>query len=406
MDFSLQVANSTPIAVQAVDRQISVTESGSLQGLTISLPPLVELKGAVQPVSGESVAGELEIATLGADQVPTPPEGVQVLTDFFKVTPVRGNNGNITISFPKLNVPEDRYSFKMVLYVYTKIISNGTGGHQYVWNPTQYKLETLDDGTVTMKTHGLGDACFIGLPQFKDTSNDQTSRSDATNQAVGDVTVNCRTKIYLNVIPVFPYVLPVPWPSHQVCTVEGDSDFELLVKNFNDNNWTPETSIEELVSWVYQAPDGFDDLDLSYDSKLEAQIHEIDSLGYVTTADDENYGVLHLSDSNNNKNLMQATSVHEYFHQAQNRTKVAGLTNILGLPDTLWLTEGTAQWFEDYLFDDIDSYIFTERNPLYVIMDVGFNSPHPENAFGTNKKVPTPDLPCGSLLRVSAVAFF
>ncbi len=82
---------------------------------------------------------------------------------------------------------------------------------------------------------------------------------------------------------------------------------------------------------------------------------------------------------------MQATSVHEYFHQAQNRTKVAGLTNILGLPDTLWLTEGTAQWFEDYLFDDIDSYIFTERNPLYVIMDVGFNSPHPENAFGTNK---------------------
>ena len=60
---------------------------------------------------------------------------------------------------------------------------------------------------------------------------------------------------------------------------------------------------------------------------------------------------LHLNDDNSiSVILMKNTSVHEYFHHAQGhaRTRVGTGTLLIDLGAAKkWMTEGSAQWFED-----------------------------------------------------------
>jgi len=56
--------------------------------------------------------------------------------------------------------------------------------------------------------------------------------------------------------------------------------------------------------------------------------------------------------------MAQTTLAHEFFHHAQDRTRVDGRVNLIDRPqrESNWLIEGTAVWFEDELYDALDSY--------------------------------------------------
>lgn len=94
------------------------------------------------------------------------------------------------------------------------------------------------------------------------------------------------------------------------------------------------------------------------------------ALGFVHGA--ERRRILHLTDRNVAKNTMQSTAAHEFFHHAQSRTRIAGKSSLIdqGM-QAWWLTEGTARWFEDEVFDELDTYKATEWQPMARILGAG-----------------------------------
>ncbi|HSB63341.1 MAG TPA: hypothetical protein VLJ18_04205, partial [Thermoanaerobaculia bacterium] len=96
------------------------------------------------------------------------------------------------------------------------------------------------------------------------------------------------------------------------------------------------------------------------------------ALGFVTTRDLEDRRVLHITNAPEPKNAIQGTAVHEYFHHAQSRTKEAGKTNLIDTAHAAdWVIEGLARWFEDDLFDSLDTYTLKEDQPLPRVLETG-----------------------------------
>jgi hypothetical protein len=138
-----------------------------------------------------------------------------------------------------------------------------------------------------------------------------------------------------------------------------------------------DTTVEELADWLFEAQKGIQKLGMKRDSDLIVKVEKFTkedeySAGYVSAEDQSK--ILHLSTEETDKVFMKNASVHEYFHHAQTRTQSSfegGLSDGNAYPTSLWLVEGSASWFEDYLFDDDNSYLTGESLGLSRILEKG-----------------------------------
>ncbi|MCP3869476.1 MAG: hypothetical protein GY703_15505 [Gammaproteobacteria bacterium] len=98
ISFSVYVSQGTPMATEVDGNSVQVSESGSLQGLSLALASETYRLGP----SGDDAAlaaQDVQIFRLAPDQLPALPPGVTRLTDAFRVTPLVGSDP-ITIAYP------------------------------------------------------------------------------------------------------------------------------------------------------------------------------------------------------------------------------------------------------------------------------------------------------------------
>jgi len=179
----------------------------------------------------------------------------------------------------------------------------------------------------------------------------------------------------------------IPLDEH-LCTTSADPDVKITLRGFGTGTrWQGATgqaqgaTKEELISWLAETQLWFTNYGLGYKKQLEVIIEKMRNpyiLGFVRGGR-ENRNILHLSDNNKwPKAFMQATAAHEYFHHAQGHpaTQMANRDLLIngGHASISWNIEGTARWFEDELYDALNSYRALELGQGYSIAEVGINS--------------------------------
>lgn len=173
----------------------------------------------------------------------------------------------------------------------------------------------------------------------------------------------------------------------QDCEIDNFYNYFFKVIDFEKNGtkkWSsPEVSVEEMMKNLGDAKKEVENLGMNTESKfiiVQLETLSPNVLGYISTDHPSEKGnIIHL---NNSKlftaNHMKNAIVHEYFHHAQKNTLING-TNIYSPKMTdnhKWIAEGTAVWFQDYLYDDLNDYIniFASQIKLKEFMKYGLES--------------------------------
>lgn len=378
--MTIAVASSSPLSTRVEGSTVTVTQTGSLQGLAITLPAVAEGKSwSLAQAPASVTAATLGVSTVSESQAPPVPGGITRLTDFFRTTPVATATGEIEIKFPVLTLPAGRHIFEVLLYLHSEEALDSSGP---AWIPTQYGLEVQNDGSARIRRRGLGEIGFLGIPARPQAAAapPKPVSADRPSPAPG-VTVTCEEITYS--------ILGVPVASGQhSCRVAEDPAYKVTVRNFKDHNWEadatgPRPALEELVSWLYAARVKFTALGLPSRAAFEVVVTQLSGMAGTVEVDSPNELKLHRGSQT--RSWMQGTAVHEYFHHAQfaisgDRSPRATcnsapfLVACWGMP-TGWIIEGTARWFEDELFDDLDTYREKEESPLPPILSVGLDAP-------------------------------
>ncbi|MCV6607192.1 MAG: hypothetical protein OIF32_03175, partial [Campylobacterales bacterium] len=335
--FSLKVLKTNPLGVSKEEKKITVTEEGSLKGLAVTL------------IDDNLNISNITLKKLPSDSFSDLPSNVSKITDFFMIeTPVKGS---LKVKLPLSELPKSVDLTKVNLYSLTEVY----GVEGKFWSPVGINTSiNLDDSSVEITLAGLSGAFFVGY------SNDSVSTRVNPLQRH---TINSRNYFTPRYNQGNITCTPSPTYINQLCTVSTNSNVKIRVLNFgtasNSTRWNGAT-VKDLISWLMDSQNGFDNLDMDYENDFTVSLHTMANpyiLGYVMGGS-ENYKTLHLNSSNIwSKSTMQGTTAHEYFHHAQSKTTMSGRNHVFGISeDNLWLIEGTARWFEDYLFDDLNTY--------------------------------------------------
>jgi hypothetical protein len=361
VSFRLWVALQRTLATTVAGQTLTVTEAGSLQGLAITLP------------AGASLApAQVKVSTIWAAQAPPFPDGVAKLSEFFRVTPVDGGAGLLTLALPTAALPAGRRPEEVRLFVYTDAAANaGPAGEieGYEWVRVSCGLDVLPSGGVTIRLQGLGDLAFIGL----DAAPAAGAAQLPVGPAVGGLRVGA-TAVSIVCTP-FAFANGLPAVDTEVCGLTGDVTMNVIIRQRSQLKANPPATREELLGWLVAGRKAFTGLGLAAGPSFEVVVETMPDptwLGFVSTGKLENRRVLHITNAAKDKRLIQGTAVHEYFHHAQSRSTAAGKTNLI---DTNhrgdWLVEGTARWFEDEVFDGLNTYAALERTPFSRILKDG-----------------------------------
>ena len=174
--------------------------------------------------------------------------------------------------------------------------------------------------------------------------------------------------------------------SLQYCTApETKSGFKATIADFPKAEWL-DVEICELSDWLLDAQNALDKLGLDYDEKISVRIHPMDEFGAVYPISFRK--IIHLDSDAYPKDVVKYTTVHEYFHNAQARTHVLGEFNMINnVFNKRWMTEGSATWFEDFVYDAEDPWTLESKylpytKPITEILRYGLNA----NAKGGYKK--------------------
>ncbi len=357
--FPVAVASLTPVTTNVVGRTITVTQSGTLQGLGITLPAGVSLPPA-----------QVKVSTVTPGQAPPIPDGVIRISDFFRVTPVDGGTGMITLALPTSHLPVGRSAQDVRLFVYSDAVGNVEAGADTAgrfWIRTWYSFDVLPSGMVTIKLHGFGDLAFIGV--------DPPAAAAAPAPAISISSIRVGATAVAIACSPFVQTNGLPNLDIQVCALSGDVALTVIVKQISQLKANPAATRDELLGWLATARKAFNGLGLGSDASFEVVVEKMPEpnwLGFVTTGDLEDRRVVHITHVQKAKPQIQSTVAHEYFHHAQSRTKIAGLTNAIDTKHVGdWIIEGTARWFEDYLFDSLNTYHALCHNPMPQILTFG-----------------------------------
>ena len=370
--------NEYVINVQATDGSLISTNSTSVNvmpsasvGLDIT-PTLVNVTDTNTNLNGLSftaVGSETFPTDFSVQRVPNTTnlsvdETITKLSDFFVI---EGSiDGDVTVNLP-LNGDLSNIPLHTI-HLYRLIEHEGNN----FWSPVGYDFDypvDQESPIVTVTLTNLSGVFFVGAANETNTLVQAASSRSVSMFSSALPTSNSNFPDILCTLNSNPDVSY----HQQKCrsSAVGKGNIEITVKGFGPTTKWGTVTVEELVSWVVEAQKGFDLLDLDYSNSFTVYVHAFPkSQGYVSIRDKN---TLHLNSSPSlSREDIRATSVHEYMHHAQiiefdNTIAVYNMALLLTKPR--WLTEGVAQWFEDWeelsftktdgtmgSFDDINNY--------------------------------------------------
>lgn len=363
--FDVVVQAPQSLQIQAMNNTVTVTEENStLNGLTIEL-------------ADENLnAANISLSSVPSGSVDEVPSQIVRVTDFFIIDdPV---SDKLKVRLPLSAIPAGTELQQIDLYS----LVEADGFVDKFWSPVGIDIDIYEEegnSIVEIILEGLEGIFFIGIEPVNDITNNipySFSPIDVLANSFSLATTQ------LSDIACTPKVKNDNSLDHneQDCTVSSNSNIKIKVLGFGNSasstRWN-NTSIEELITWLVDAQEGFKDLGLSYNDEFTVRVHSMPKpsyLGYVTSGSNENRNTLHLTSANIAKNTMYGTSVHEYFHHAQARSGIVDKDLLIDSGRAAsWFIEGSARWFEDYLLDSLNTYVGKEGATGSRILETGLN---------------------------------
>ncbi len=374
VEFTLAVAATQPLAVSWAGSTATITAPGTLAGVSFSFPAGASPSQASGAAGKSPLPTEVTVSRVATAEGLPLPEGFTRVSDFFRLSPVTSPAAPIVITAPARLVPAGRLPERLRLMVSgtTTLDVPGVGPQ---WLATWTGLDVLPGGDVTLEANALGElSCFAvgaydgGATPIAPAAARPESRRGSEHLAG---TATC-APLHLSNGAVDA--------TRQVCTVSGEPALTVVVKTLARNNWLQPPTAEELVGWLATAREILGPLHMLADARVEVGVDPLGWYGPLACVSrSEGYRVLHLNaepSPRQGREVIQAAVVHAYFHHAQSRTGLAGLSNLVWdyTPRVRWVVEGTARWFEDEVFDDLDSYRLSEGSVLPAILAAGLDS--------------------------------
>lgn len=360
--FQVTVLDPIPVAVKIEDNVLTVDDpSTSLNGMTIT------------QLEGDPILADLKLGRIDAEAAPARPERVALLSDVFVV---RGSfDEDVEVRFPLTNLPANVSRGDVDLYAFIEALDVEGRFWAPVWMGIEYE-ETATGTTVVVALSGLEGMATWGYntaPEAHSVDLDQPQGHSAARgiglAAPAPQLVTCTER---------------PTDKVHICATTG---MTITIRGWGStptrwlgpqSNATGATK-EQFVTWLLDARKWFSATHLGYDSTFNVAIEDMSdrpgTLGYVSSIEDRK--TLHInSDNTLSASMLKGTAVHEYFHHAQGHpaTRLDGRDLLIdGGTKRTWMIEGTARWFEDVLFDDLNTYIDKEQSG-YRIAEVGISS--------------------------------
>lgn len=373
--FDVTVIAPDPIAVDVTGDVISIVDTTtSLEGLSITK--------VADPHSNDPDISSVTVRKLEINQAPTIPSRITPLTDVFIVNE-RFDNG-VEIRFPLNQAPNNLLASDVRLYSYNAALDQTVPTWSQVSIDKKYERQN-DEPVIVITLGNLQGMLVLGYEDHLVNRRSSAKLQPISRQSdkIGENIslestefITCDQQIDSSrgeEVLIDEYVCTSTDEPSVVITIEGwGIATERHWNALSDENGA---SKEDLVSWLITAKNWFSDQNLGHDTTVRVVVEELDAYGEVRP--DDNFRTIYL---NNNDNLtvieMQGAAVHEYFHHAQFHpvTRNTDRNSLLSLsPIPLWLIEGTARWFEDELFDSIDTYQIKEKQGN-TIAESGINS--------------------------------
>jgi len=377
--FQINVVKPEPIQANINNEVLTVTdENSNLKGLNISTTSIKRnMKKMNKSTSSTNNINNLTVEKVPESSVPNIPTWIERLTDIFFIK--QNFVESTEIRMPIRNLPENSRLIDVNLYSYVK----ADDIPEPIWSTVLVNISyegTAENPVLVVKLNGLNGLFFFGIKKTNRTLNQNTIEQKNSNQSFFSQNLYSLRSTSTSNVTCSPRNIPFSTElnyNEQDCTYSGLENVNIFVKDFGSSasstNWN-NTTIQELICWLVEAQSGFDALGLQYDAAFNVIVEPMNYLGYVTTGNNENRRTLHITNANKAKNDIKGTAVHEYFHHAQGKSPLDGFSLLIdGGVEKNWLIEGTARWFEDYVFDNINTYVSKERNGNR-ILEAGLNS--------------------------------
>ncbi|MCB8945021.1 MAG: putative Ig domain-containing protein [Ardenticatenaceae bacterium] len=358
--FQVTIPAPIPINVEIEDNTLRVVDdSTSLNGMTIT------------QLEGENKLAELDLGRLDMENVPETPEHINILSDVFVV---KGSfDQEVELALPLNDLPDGASVDDIYLHAFTQAFD--VDG--YFWSPVLVDMRyegTSDEPIIIVNLGGLEGLQFWGLSMSE---NNNVAYEGEQNKPlkIGKIAA---APLQDNHISCTQQLGPEPDKTpldNYVCTGTHEINGTSTTSTFSITGWGPATKTvrwtgpngtdagitkEQLVQYLLDAQLWFAQNKLGFNTEVKIAIHQMEYAGYVTSGNNEKRGTLHLTDDDTSTTAwMKGTIVHEYFHHAQGHdaTMISGDELIINSgAERKWIIEGTAEWFVDEAFDDLNSY--------------------------------------------------
>ena len=362
--FQLRVARPEPVRTEMEGGTLRVADAAtSLNGMSISPAPGERRAMGLSDGTAEDLSA-LVIERLIEEDLPEVPDWIKPLSDVFVVK--RPFAGSLRLRFPLGTLPEGVSPEQLDLYALTEV-QGETGAF---WSPLALEKSyegSMEAPVIVVDLGGLEGLAFWGYADVSATPPRRTSSAagalaeGVSRSFAASRNIQCEQQYFFGILPRDLYV----------CTAEENGEARVVIEGFGSEakRWGGAgASKEDVAGWVLDSQAGFAAKNLGFDKAIRVRIHAMEQgiLGYVTTGLGEKRRVLHITaDNSRSASLIQGTVAHEYFHHAQGHAGTAeeGKTLAIDMGSRAWwLTEGTARWFEDELYDSLNSYVSKERD--------------------------------------------
>ena len=417
VSFGIRVAAPTTVqtATEVLNDariRVSVTENGlKLQGLEVILPA-----SPTDTDDPQSLVLPPEISLVDPADVfdggSLSSNAITRLTEFFRVDPMFVGAPYIEFITPSLELPEGRRPEELKYFVFSQPLNFPTPS----WHAISLSSQLVDDTRMRVLLAATGHVGFIGLDAEGDqdesvpvgvstmsTSVDAFAYSlQEPLNGVGALPIECAREGWWRDRHLCSARLPMGVLTPAQCPIKtlNECTVKVRIAGFKKNDWSsppPDFRVEHVAGWAVDALLKISSAGLPFDDWSSGTLHDANievninndggcsAAGWVSGA--ENYRVINLNGVSSifknflckgtlSVDFMKGTLAHEYLHHAQARA--GNWQSEERELRRLWLIEGSAVWFEDEVFDPLNTYGDRSRplNPGQNIAEVGISSVH------------------------------
>ena len=404
--FSVEVVAPQEIETEIIESEVdgnklTVTdEDTDLKGLEITSPPD---EAALNTEQLEELQEGL--GTVAPESVPEIPSRIKRISDVFVVQDTFDNP--VELRFPVGDLPVGVEPYDIHFYTYIDpLIPEGP-----FWSPLSItrSIEVIDNIPVyVLSLSDLEGFGFFGYQNaslgtsLEDSSVLREHENSMAFSKASDVEErqspdDTSESLVEGIQCVLSHLISEVEPTVHICTFGIRETLVVIrVENFGraTTRWG-DVTLDELASWLIRSQSVLDELGLNYDTSFTVRLEPMDGdrAGFVS-GKGEDWKILHV-DPDEDRRTIQNIVLHEYFHHAQARSQGSGVYAVLDTYFTLyrtlstaWLVEGTAVWFPDEIFDELNQY---QDYGAYPILETGLNNYYEE-------KNPVPIV--GSIIRL------